>query len=281
MPFPSTITAFPTVNPTDRLNNPSHSALENLQSSTIGQLQTFIGTNASAVGTLIYDVRSPNSNGGGHIQSANKGGTGQTTYNKGDLLVATSSSVISKVVVGGDGQVLVADSTQAAGVKWSTPNATKIAVNTTSVFAVEGQTSTAVVLYSASIVGSTLGTNNAIKFTGELRRLAIPNSNFNLVVNYGNNVIASVLILSTSSLISATGVINGVIAASGVSNQFGFVNINAAAQVAIEAQPKAVLTGSGRSSVNSSANQDLIITGQMAVGVGSVVAGIFVVEKIV
>lgn len=123
--FPSVITSFPKVNPTDRLNNPSHSALENLQSSTIGQIEALIGLegNSSTLGTLIYDVRSPNSNGGGHVQTANKGGTGQVTYNKGDLLVAQSSSVLTKVASNGvNGNALIQDDTQATGVRWGIPN---------------------------------------------------------------------------------------------------------------------------------------------------------------
>lgn len=119
MAFPSTITTFSYPSPTDRLNNPSHSGLENTQSSAIGQIQAFIGTDSSAIGTLTYDIRSPLSNGGGHVQTANKGGTGQTTYTKGDILVAQSSSVLTKLAVGADGSNLTADSTQLTGVAWT------------------------------------------------------------------------------------------------------------------------------------------------------------------
>lgn len=42
---------------------------------------------------------------------------------KGDLLVGTANDTISKVGVGSNGQVLTADSTQTAGVKWATPSA--------------------------------------------------------------------------------------------------------------------------------------------------------------
>ena len=50
-----------------------------------------------------------------------QGGTGQSSYVKGDLLVATNSATLSRVAVGSDGQVLTADPTQPSGVKWASP----------------------------------------------------------------------------------------------------------------------------------------------------------------
>lgn len=120
MAWPSTITAFTNPLPTDRLNSPSHSSIETAQNTGLTEVQTFLGTmNASALGTLIGTVYNASSDGGGHVQSANKGGTGQTSYNKGDLLVAQSSSVLTKLAVGGtDGNVLKVDSGAATGVSW-------------------------------------------------------------------------------------------------------------------------------------------------------------------
>lgn len=44
-----------------------------------------------------------------------------STYTaKGDMLVATAAGLVSRLAVGTDGQYLVADSTQATGVKWTT-----------------------------------------------------------------------------------------------------------------------------------------------------------------
>lgn len=119
MAYPSVISTLATPQPTDRLNSPSHSALHQNENTGIREIQTFVGTlPSSAVGTLIYDIRSPDSNGGGHIQTANKGGTGQTNYTKGDVLVGQSSSVLVKLAVGNDNQVLIANSSVAAGVNW-------------------------------------------------------------------------------------------------------------------------------------------------------------------
>lgn len=118
MAYPSTLSSFTNPNPSDRLNSPSHSGIETAQNTGLSEIQAFVGTLSSTAGTLMYDIRAAASDGGGHIQSANKGGTGQTQYNKGDILVAMSSSVLSKLAVGTDGQVLTSDSSQSTGIKW-------------------------------------------------------------------------------------------------------------------------------------------------------------------
>jgi hypothetical protein len=120
MAFPSTLSTFNRPNPTDRLNNPSHSALHNTVSSAVGQIEAVIGVEGtnSVVGTLEYLIKSPASNGGGHVQTAAFGGTGQTTFTKGDMLIAQSASILTKLAVGVNNQVLTADSSQSLGVKW-------------------------------------------------------------------------------------------------------------------------------------------------------------------
>lgn len=116
--FPSVISTISDPAATNKLNSPSHSSIETAQNDGIKKVETFIGTLSSAVGTLMYDIRATASDGGGHVQAANKGGTGQTAYTKGDILVASSASVLSKLAVGTNDQALLADSAQAAGVKW-------------------------------------------------------------------------------------------------------------------------------------------------------------------
>ena len=49
---------------------------------------------------------------------ASKGGTGNTTFTKGDLLAASSSTALSKLSVGTNGQVLRANSSAATGLEW-------------------------------------------------------------------------------------------------------------------------------------------------------------------
>ncbi len=49
---------------------------------------------------------------------ATKGGTGITSFTKGDIFVATDSTTLTKLGIGANGQVLMADSGEASGVKW-------------------------------------------------------------------------------------------------------------------------------------------------------------------
>lgn len=119
MSYPSTVSSFTNPSASDKLNSPSHSSIETAQNTGLTEIQTFVGTLSSVQGTLMYDVRAAASDGGGHVQGVNKGGTGLTSYTKGDLLVATSSSVLAKLSVGQDNLVLTADSNQQAGIRWS------------------------------------------------------------------------------------------------------------------------------------------------------------------
>lgn len=292
MAFPSTLSTFNRPSPTDRLNSPSHSALHNTVSSALGQVEAVIGVEGpnSVVGTLEYFIKSPDSNGGGHVQTANKGGTGLTTYTKGDLLVATSSSVLAKLAVSSTaGEVLSTDPNQPTGMKWSGVVANKVAVTTTSV-ASSSVIGAPIVLFSASILGSTLGINNAIKWTGILRNFTNDSSQtFTIAVNYGNNVIASVALATNDVGSVMGGIVNGVIAGYGsTSVQVGYVNMflntkHATANSAGSGQFMNLVSQS-TSSIESSANQDLVITGTWtggSVNRGSILTGIFTVEKIV
>ena len=132
MPFPSVLNTFNRPTTTDRLNSPSHSALHNVVSSALGQVEAVIGVDGanSVVGTMVYNIRSPASDGGGHVQTASKGGTGQTTYAKGDILIASSSSVLTKLAVGGAGQVFIVNDTTATGVGWGSVTGVPASVKT-------------------------------------------------------------------------------------------------------------------------------------------------------
>lgn len=159
--WPSVLSTISDPTATNRLNSPSHSSIETAQNDAIKKLETFIGTSASAVGTIIYDVRAAASDGGGHVQGANKGGTGQTSFAKGDILVAKSSSVLSKLAVGNNNQILQADSAQDVGVKWGTPPVgTRIA---SSGSVLQNNQANPFSVMGVTIPGSTLSTYGGIK----------------------------------------------------------------------------------------------------------------------
>lgn len=126
--YPSSIQGFTNPSPTDRLNSPSHSGLHTSENDTLGALMTKVGVdNSGDTSSLDYIIKNSASDGGGHVQSANKGGTGQTSYTKGDLLVATSTSVLAKMAVTSvNGAVLTADSTSPTGMSWTSGTTTPV-----------------------------------------------------------------------------------------------------------------------------------------------------------
>jgi hypothetical protein len=74
---------------------------------------------------LKWAAPTPATHGGSHGPNGSDSIAGnyiarQILTSKGDLIIAQSASVITRLPVGTDGQVLTADSTQAAGVRWIT-----------------------------------------------------------------------------------------------------------------------------------------------------------------
>ena len=286
--FPSTISTFNQVSASDRLNSPSHSALHNNISSVLTQVQTVIGTNVtSAIGTIIGDLRNPTSDGGGHVQTAVKGGTGQTNFTKGDLVVATSPSVLSKLAVGSDGQNLVVDSSVASGIKWGQAAGSKIAVSASIITFIGSENPTPETsIISVTIPGSTLGASNAVKFTA-FTRIGYLNANVSVLarMRYGGAVISSVLINPTANFTaSAYGRIEGTIFANNSANlQLGILEMNTRRNnVNPGGQGGSVISfyDTNVSSVNSSANQTLGLTLTAAPNTEINFDG-YIVEKIV
>lgn len=289
MAYPSVISTLSTPQATDRLNSPSHSTLHQNENTGITETQTFVGTLSSAVGTLVYDIRSVNSNGGGHVQTANKGGTGQTSFNKGDLLVATGSSVITKLSVGADNTVLQADSNQSAGIKWGTVIANKVSISTSTISTNGPLTN----LFNASIIGSTLGTNNAIRFTAGISSVLLNNSTTTVTfyVNYGNNRLYALSASgSPSGLPFTSGFIQGTIVGNGSDSSqkslgqaiFSASQTEASGDANVNIS-KMMVSQYNTSSVVSSANQNLNISVELtgAGAAGNVTGEYFLVEKIV
>lgn len=97
--------------PSTTLAAGGHANLHTFVQDAMIAVQGYLGIVGSAVTTSItYLVN--------HVTPA-RGGTGLFTYVKGDLLAAQSATVLARVPVGADGNILVADSTQASGMKWA------------------------------------------------------------------------------------------------------------------------------------------------------------------
>lgn len=291
MPFPSTLSTFTRPNATDKLNSPSHSSVHTAMASIVGQIEAVIGQSGdnSVLGTIIGDLRSPDSGGGGHVQTANKGGTGQTAYTKGDILVATSASVIAKLAVGLDGQAVVADSSVAAGLKWGTAAGTRIGA-TASVQTVITTVAERSIM-SVTVPGSTLGTANAIRATLYIQQYQTRGGGSVLLrANYGNNTVASVVIGSDGgSHDFGTGKFEYVLLANGnVALQRGNILVDLAQNYPVMHSHASVLMArsfqTGTSSVESTANQTIGMTAQPNDATAdylTIVVNGYTVEKIV
>jgi hypothetical protein len=124
--------------------------------------------------------------------SVARGGTGLTSYTKGDLLAATAST-LTALTVGTNGQVLVADSTTATGLKWSSAaTGTVTSVTASAPLSVSNGTSTPAISISAASTSAagvvqlsdstnttsstTAATSTAVKAAYDLAALALPSA---------------------------------------------------------------------------------------------------------
>lgn len=78
------------------------------------------------------------------------GGTNQSSYTKGDILVASGATTLTKLGVGSDGNVLTADSAQATGVKWAATSGGGLTVGTTTI---SSGTTTRILYDNAGVLG--------------------------------------------------------------------------------------------------------------------------------
>lgn len=271
--YPSVITGFTNPLATQRLNAPSHSGIETAQNTDLTAIETFLGTegNTSTIGTLIYDVRSAGSNGGGHVQATNVGGTGQTSYNKGDLLIASSSSVLTRLAVASDGMILQTNSSVATGINWVTSPTNKIAVSALTSVLSGAQRLLETSVFSVSIPASVMGTNNALRARVFVNEFLFPNSSVLLKANYGSNNIASMLVTNDNftgaSGFERRGYIEINLSNTNASIQTGNLMLN----VAVPYQPRSSVLSMvqpGASSINSASANNLGLTIQFSSVVG-------------
>jgi len=221
--FPSVLTSYTDPLATDRLNSPSHSGIETSQNSGLEQVEAVIGVEgaASVVGSLQYLVKSPASSGGGHVQGAAYGGTGQTTFTKGDILVGQSPSVLSKLAVGTEGQILSAASGAATGIQWIDNVRPKVLTQASLIaFSAPFETS----MFSTSIVGSTLAQSNALRTTVYFGGIDLTSS-IVAKVNFGGTSILSAIVPTAAGGTQLGGTIMHTVIASTISAQSHFLEI--------------------------------------------------------
>lgn len=233
------------------------------------------------------------------------GGTGQTTKTeafdalapsttKGDITVFNGSDNV-RLPVGSDNQILIADSAQSTGVKWGSPNSTgcaKIVVDPTAITV--GNTTTETTLFSVSVSGGVLSTNNAIRVVVYLSNFACNSSgSITFRLKYGGTTIAT-LVMATTGATTSNIALNGVmmtgfvVANGGTSSQKGtlmFIGGDGTLEddnLANVDGEKGLGGGNGTASVDSTTSQTLSITAQWtaAAVANTLTAEAWVVEKI-
>lgn len=140
------------------------------------------------------------------------GGTNIASYTKGDLLVASGSTVLSKLPVGTDTYILTADSTQSTGMKWAVGGAGSGTVSSVSSATgdatVSSPTTTPIITIVSAPKLTTARTINGVSFDGT-SNITVTAAAGTLTGTTLNSTVVNSSLTSLGTI--ATGIWNGTI----------------------------------------------------------------------
>jgi hypothetical protein len=121
-----------------------------------------------------------------------RGGTGLASYTKGDLVAASGSTTLAKLAVGTNGQVLVADSSTATGLAWSTNITGNAGSVTNGVYTTGTQTIGGAKTFSNAMVSDGTFTANGTVFSSGIRTNTTTGVSANVFLNTANDQVQRV-----------------------------------------------------------------------------------------
>jgi hypothetical protein len=121
-----------------------------------------------------------------------RGGTNVANYTKGDLLAASAATTLTKLTVGTNGQVLVADSSTATGLRWSTNITGNAATVTNGVYTSGAQTIGGAKTFSNALVSDGTFTANGTVFSSGIRTNTTTGVSANVFLNTANDQVQRV-----------------------------------------------------------------------------------------
>ena len=121
-----------------------------------------------------------------------RGGTNVASYTKGDLLAASAATTLTKLAVGTNGQVLVADSGTATGLAWSTNITGNAATVTNGVYTNGAQTIGGAKTFSNALVSDGTFTANGTVFSSGIRTNTTTGVSANVYINTANDQVQRV-----------------------------------------------------------------------------------------
>lgn len=232
---------------------------------------TTTGTLSAGAGTLTGLTLS------GTPLGAASGGSGQASYTKGDVLVASAATTLTKLGVGANGLILTADSAEATGLKWAAGTSRTLST----IYANGALTGTSEeVLATYTVPANTLATN------GQALRIRVwytlgANSNSKSVrLRWGGLAGDAVALWTTTTLGGGyTAVLDATIIRTSSNNQ------RWAGTASITTTPSGNTAGSlgsavGTSTKTDSGTIDLVATGTGAGGAGDLTFNAMIVELI-